>query len=166
MEEKNKTQDQIQEQDQTQTLKEFVKNSKLALIETIEDIDDPVQKHNVLANEARKVNDIIFSHEKILGFIKSLEKTLLEEAPELSTTIRIQKALENGLGLYNVLGKITIDSDSPCFNKNVFSPIELPLVKNELEKFIEINSELLDKKIKSHKVITNIDLYGWSKENE
>lgn len=164
MEEKNQTQD--KNQDQTQTLKEFVKNSKLALIETIEDIDDPIQKHNILANEARNVNDIILSHEKILSFINSLEKALLEEAPELSTNIRIQKALENGLGIYNVLGKIRIDIASPCFKRNVFSPIELPLVKNELEKFIEFNGELLAKKIESYMVITNIDLYEWSKEDE
>lgn len=83
MEEKNKTQDQIQEQDQTQTLKEFVKNSKLALIETIEDIDDPVQKHNVLANEARKVNDIIFSHEKNIRLYQIIRKNIIRRSARI-----------------------------------------------------------------------------------
>lgn len=158
----------MEEKDQAQQLKELVKNSKLALIEALEEIENPVEKHNLLIAESENVRNIILSHERILNFIASMEKSLLAESPELSTTIRIQKALQNGLGIYNLAGAISFDSASPCFDasKKIFTPIELPLVKNELDTFLNFHKELLTKKIKSYEVITDIDLYGWSQEND
>lgn len=149
-----------------ESLKKFIKESKMSIIDKVEDAQTDLEKVIILEQTYNVMIEQAEAFMKICDFTQTLRSDINNKNKALGERNNLMGMVE--VGLFTKMDEnnnIIADPDSPCFEQIDWDALEIPFVKRLANKLIEklqdkINSEqLLNREITSD----DINLIDWSK---
>lgn len=143
-------------------LKKMIKNAKISIISDTEDAIDNIEKMAILTSTEDTVMRTINSYMEIINFIKDIKNGLIKNDPQIEKLSFIEGLIKKGLLVkVDKEGKLSADPDSPCFDKELWNPLQLPIAKKMANDLIEKISSNFDKN-KTEVEIKDTENIDWS----
>ena len=149
-----------------ESLKKFIKESKMSIIDKVEDAQTDLEKVIILEQTYNVMIEQVEAFMKICDFTQTLRSDINNKNKALGERNNLMGMVE--VGLFTKMDEnnnIIADPDSPCFEQIDWDALEIPFVKRLANKLIEKLQEKIDSEQLLNREITSddINLIDWSK---
>ena len=149
-----------------ESLKKFIKESKMSIIDKVEDAQTDLEKVIILEQTYNVMIEQVEAFMKICDFTQTLRSGINNKNKALGERNNLMGMVE--VGLFTKMDEnnnIIADPDSPCFEQIDWDALEIPFVKRLANKLIEKLQDKIDSEQLLNREITSddINLIDWSK---
>lgn len=149
-----------------ESLKKFIKESKMSIIDKVEDAQTDLEKVIILEQTYNVMIEQVEAFMKICDFAQTLRNDINNKNKALGERNNLMGMVE--VGLFTKMDEnnnIIADPDSPCFEQIDWDALEIPFVKRLANKLIEKLQDKIDSEQLLNREITSddINLIDWSK---
>lgn len=149
-----------------ESLKKFIKESKMSIIDKVEDAQTDLEKVIILEQTYNVMIEQVEAFMKICDFTQTLRSDINNKNKALGERNNLMGMVE--VGLFTKMDEnnnIIADPDSPCFEQIDWDALEIPFVKRLANKLIEKLQDKIDSEQLLNREITSddINLIDWSK---
>ena len=149
-----------------ESLKKFIKESKMSIIDKVEDAQTDLEKVIILEQTYNVMIEQVEAFMKICDFAQTLRSDINNKNKALGERNNLMGMVE--VGLFTKMDEnnnIIADPDSPCFEQIDWDALEIPFVKRLANKLIEKLQDKNDSEQLLNREITSddINLIDWSK---
>lgn len=149
-----------------ESLKKFIKESKMSIIDKVEDAQTDLEKVIILEQTYNVMIEQVEAFMKICDFAQTLRSDINNKNKALGERNNLMGMVE--VGLFTKMDEnnnIIADPDSPCFEQIDWDALEIPFVKRLANKLIEKLQDKIDSEQLLNREITSddINLIDWSK---
>ncbi|SCO93407.1 hypothetical protein [Enterococcus phage VPE25] len=149
-----------------ESLKKFIKESKMSIIDKVEDAQTDLEKVIILEQTYNVMIEQAEAFMKICDFTQTLRSDINNKNKALGERNNLMGMVE--VGLFTKMDEnnnIIADPDSPCFEQIDWDALEIPFVKRLANKLIEKLQDKIDSEQLLNREITSddINLIDWSK---
>lgn len=149
-----------------ESLKKFIKESKMSIIDKVEDAQTDLEKVIILEQTYNVMIEQAEAFMKICDFTQTLRSDINNKNKALGERNNLMGMVEVGLfAKMDENNNIIADPDSPCFEQIDWDALEIPFVKRLANKLIEKLQDKIDSEQLLNREITSddINLIDWSK---
>lgn len=149
-----------------ESLKNFIKETKMSIIDKVEDAQTDLEKVIILEQTYNVMVTQAEAFIKICDFTQTLRDDINKKNKSLGERNNLMGMVEVGLfTMTDNSNNIIADPESPCFEQIDWDALEIPFVKRLANKFIEKLAEKVDSNDLLNREITSddINLIDWSK---
>lgn len=149
-----------------ESLKKFIKESKMSIIDKVEDAQTDLEKVIILEQTYNVMIEQVEAFMKICDFAQTLRSDINNKNKALGERNNLMGMVE--VGLFTKMDEnnnIIADPGSPCFEQIDWDTLEIPFVKRLANKLIEKLQDKIDSEQLLNREITSddINLIDWSK---
>lgn len=149
-----------------ESLKKFIKESKMSIIDKVEDAQTDLEKVIILEQTYNVMIEQVEAFMKICDFTQTLRSDINNKNKALGERNNLMGMVE--VGLFTKMDEnnnIIADPESPCFEQIDWDALEIPFVKRLANKLIEKLQDKIDSEQLLNREITSddINLIDWSK---